>query len=291
MNAYRGKSRRGYLYVHGRAGRKLRACGTTVPSVVRSMKRMLAELRARRQWEFLEPVVDGRLSLGALFDAWVANDLDGLRVRLASIELASYVEPWLADYLSNGKSARNAPIYRSQVQSFVGRWARSHELTPANVSAWLRGANISSGSKRNRLMALRSFVRYLVRMGVLASNPIRDVETPKKNAPSMRYEAQAVDEAIVAAAPSRILAALFALVHGTGADLSPVLERTERRDIDLARGVVRLRGTKHAKRHVHEAIIEPWALPAVAAYLQGMMPHVKPFASLENVSHSRAHGA
>ena len=93
--------------------------------------------------------------------------------------------------------------------------------------------HLTSGSKRGRLMALRSFVRYCVRTGALAANPLRDVEAPKKNAPSMRYEPQATDEALVAATPDERYRELFAFVHATGADLSPVLQHTLRSDIDL----------------------------------------------------------
>jgi len=277
---FRGVGGKGYVYVPGRTGWKLRATGTSNRHLVRAMKRMVEDLHQRRRFDILDPVIARRLTLGTVYDAYVANRLDGLVQALESADLAAHVDPWIADYLSNGKSARNAPIYRSQVRSLVGDRYPGHQLTPAAVKAWLGAMRITSGAKRGKLMALRSFVRYCVEVGVLPSNPIREVETPKKNPASLRWEPQSVDEAIVAAAPDACYAALFAFVHATGADLSPVLELTERGDIDLARGVARLRGTKTAKRHVHEAIIEAWALPALETHLRHMMPHVRPWAGI-----------
>lgn len=291
MNAYRGKSRRGFLYVQATGRRVLRACGTSDRHLVRAMKRMLAELRERRQWDLLAAVIGGQRTLGALYDAYATGPaaLETLRAELRAVDLEPFVATWLADYRSNGGSPRNAPIYEMQVRSLVVAPFPSTALTPATVKAWLRDLDMTSGAKRNRLMALRSFVRYLVTEGVLATNPIRDVAPPKKNAPSLRWESEAVDRAVVAAAPDPRMAALFAFIHATGADVSPVVERTLRKDIDLARGVARIRGTKSAKRDVHEAVIEPWALPALAAYLKGMMPHVHPWAGLSRYQAAAAH--
>lgn len=281
------------IYVSWSKGRaKQRSCGTADRAVVRGMKRLVALLAGQRRWFLLDAVIDGRLSLGRLYDAHVANALDQLEHELQAVDLAPLVEDWIADYLAAGKSTRNAPIYRSQVKSLVGESFLSHELTPARVKTWIGGMNdLTSGSRRGRLMALRSFVKYLVAVGALPANPLRDVEAPKKNPPSMRYEAQEVDEAIVAATTDPAYRALFAFIHATGADVSPALEHTLRSDFDLERGVVRLRGTKHAKRQVHEAIIEPWALPALREYLSLMLPTVRPWAHIDRYAAAKAHKA
>lgn len=279
MNAqFRGKGKRGALYVaSSRGGVRLRTTGTSDRHVTARMKAMLRDLKDQRRWTLLDAVVDGICSMGRLYDAHVARRLDELERELAAVDLAPLVDAWIADYRANGKSETNAAIYKSQVLTLIGARFLSHELTPARVKAWIGGMTGTSGTKRNRLMALRSFIAYLEQVGVLADNPIRKVPAPKKNPPAMRYESQAVDEAVVKATPNVCYAALFAFVHATGADLSPVLQHTLRGDIDLERGVTRLRGTKHAKRQVHEAIIEPWALPALRAYLADMLPFVKPW--------------
>lgn len=294
MNAYRGASKRGYLYVQATGARKLRACGTADRHIVRAMRRMLAELRGRRAWDLLEAVLDDRITLGQLYDAYALQRLEGLRAELAAVDLVPHVDAWIAYYLASGRSATNAPIYRAQVLSLLGERCLSSELTPARVMTWLQGLTITSGAKRNRLMALRSFVRYCVQRGVLATNPIREVEAPKKNPPSLRYESPTVDAAIVAHARTAFglpMAALFAFVHATGADLSPVLQHTLRGDLDLTRGVARLRGTKHAKRHVHDAIIDPWALPILREYLATMLPTVRPWATIDRYQAAKAHQA
>jgi hypothetical protein len=50
--------------------------------------------KGRREWDLLERVVDGTLTLGALFDAYSHNDLDGLRARLTDAERAPHVDAW-----------------------------------------------------------------------------------------------------------------------------------------------------------------------------------------------------
>jgi hypothetical protein len=54
----------------------------------------------RREWDLLDRVTKGTLSLGDLFDAWSKDDLDGLRARLADDDLALRIpdwDAWLAD--------------------------------------------------------------------------------------------------------------------------------------------------------------------------------------------------
>lgn len=290
---FRGRARTGYVYVpHSAGGWKQRTTGTSDKRVVRQMERMVAALRDQpERWPLLDAVYGGTLPLNRLYAAWSANDVASLQARVSAVDLVAHVAPWLADYAARGGSAVNGPVYRQRVLSFLGTVCLAPDLTPQRVKAWLARLDVSSGTRRGYLMALRSFVAYLVETGVLATNPIRDVSAPKKNPPRLVWRDLDTDQRIVDAAPTEALRALYALIHGTGADLSATITHTRRGDVDLDRGVVRLRGTKTAKRDRHEVIIDPWALPALRDYLGAMLPTVRPWAALTRYIASWHHAA
>lgn len=283
---FRGKAKTGFIYVpHSRGGWRQRTSGTSDKRTVRNIERMVARLRDMPdRWPLLDAVYQGVLKLNDLYAADVANDLAGLQERLLAVDLAKLVDAWLEDYASRGGAAVNVPIYRQRATSFLGESCLSTELTPARVKLWLSGltskrgtGTVTSGTRRGYLMALRSFVAYCVEAGHLPTNPIRDVSAPKKNASRLEWRPWSIDEQIIAAAPTPQYAALFALIHGTGADLSATIRTMERGDVDLDRRVSRLRGTKTAKRNRHEVLIDERAIPALKAFLGTMLPQANPW--------------
>src|SRR4051812_18480778 len=76
------------------------------------MARMLDELgpRGRRAWDLLDAVHDDRLTLGALYDAWRMNDLDGLRARMTDENLAAHIPAWRV-WLADRVKASTAELY------------------------------------------------------------------------------------------------------------------------------------------------------------------------------------
>lgn len=295
---FRGKARTGFVYVpHSSGGWRSRTCGTPDKRIVRNIERLVHRLRdTPERWPLLDAVFAGQLKLNVLYAADVANDLDGLQARLSAVDLATLVNAWLKDYASRGGAPVNVPIYRQRATSFLGTSCLSTELTPARVKLWLSGLTstrgkgaVSSGTRRAYLMALRSFVKYCLEAGHLTTNPIRDVSAPKKNPARIEWRTLEIDQAIVAAAPTPQYAALFALIHGTGADVSATITRMQRGDIDLERGVARLRGTKTAKRDRHEVLIDAWALPVLRAYLGTMLPAANPWESVTRYTTSWYH--
>jgi integrase len=124
---------------------------------------------------------------------------------------------------------------------------------------------------------------------VLATYPLSKVEAPKKNAARERYETIENDERIVRAA-SEEMRGLFAFVKGTGCDLTTAIN-TPAREINLATGTARLKGTKTAKRDVHKALIESWAIPYLRAALHGVMANAKPWAAITRSRAAKHHAA
>ena len=107
--------------------------------------------------------MDRRCSLGRLYDAHVSNALDALAHELQSVGLTVLVSRLIADSVANGKSVMSAPTYEQGVRTLCGARFLSHELMPARVKRWIAGmADVASGTRCNRVMALRSFVAYCV---------------------------------------------------------------------------------------------------------------------------------
>jgi integrase len=264
------------LYVPTQAGGvKRRTCDTRDALVYRGMKRMVAELREKRRWKLLAAITDTphRLSLGQVYDAHTANTLDALEASLSASRLSAHRAGYLDGLRALGRAARYVDGVGAKLDSFIeaAPTGTTADLTPAVVAHHLAGLRTTPGTRRQHLYAVTGFARFLRSAGVLASYPLSGIEAPKKNAARMRYESEATDERIVAAASPKYRA-LFAFIKATGCDVSTAF-RTLRRDLNLEAGKAELRGTKTRHRHVHEGLIEPWALPYLRERCAGMLPN------------------
>lgn len=263
-----------YLYVPRQSGGvALRTTETGDAPVMRGMKRMLAQLKDERRWALLEAILSGRLTIGQVYDAHTANALDALEASLSASKLSAHTDSYADVLRSLGRSPRHVSNVSRQIGSFLAFVpdASTADLVAGTVTRWLASLAGTSGTRRQHLYALTGFARFLVRVGSLAAYPLSGVEAPKKNAARMRYEDAASDQRIAEAASPKYRA-LFAFIHATGCDVSTAF-RTKRRDVDLERGVVRLRGTKTARREVHEAILEPWAVPLLRDRVLSTLPN------------------
>lgn len=274
------------LYVPRRVGRPVqRSTGTSSVKVRDRMKRMLVDLKADRAWDLLDAVTatPPRLSLKDLYDAHVARDLAGLRERLNALDLEPLVERWLASKRAELGDTGVPEMYERQVRTLIpaGVPFASSELTPARVSAWLSSLNVTTGTRRSYYSAISSFVDYCLTVGAIAHSPLERIKRPKKNAARERwlYEADALK--LVEASPG-VYRVLEAIVQGTGAEIGGVLAWRRnpsgmlRRDVDLDRGVLFVRGSKQGTR-ARWCIIRPWARPIIAEYVKGMLPNAPLF--------------
>ena len=286
----RGKAGTYALYVPRRSGGVvLRSTGTTDKIVYNGMKRMLAELKNARRWTLLEAVaaIPPTVTLGAMYDAYVRRTLDALEVSVSASALAPHITAYLASCKGRGLAARNLENITRQLDSFRTVATTTADITPGTVTAWLASLTTSPGTRRQYLYAVTGFTRYLCDVGVLTDYPLTRVKAPKKNVARMTYHDIATDERIVQAASPQYRS-LFAFVKATGCDLSTALATT-RRDIHDDRGTVRLRGTKTAKRDVHEAIIEGWAIKYLAASKDALLPGALLFPGLTRHGAARHH--
>ena len=271
----------------GRDGRRVRrSTGTTEASVARSMDGMLRELKDRRDWDSLELVISGAVSLGELWDAWRREDLAGLQARVQDRQL----EPYLARWERSGTVANPETMqrYLSQVRTLIPeRVATISGLTPDAVDQWLADTVGGTGSTRARYFAaVNRFTAYLVSIGVLPRNPLLGVTRPKSNPPRCRHLSLEDAQKVVNAASGEHRV-LYALAYGAGAELGAALKVT-RGDVDLARKEVRLRGTKTAWRD-RPARVADWAWPVIAEACKGRLPGAPLFRTRPISEWSREH--
>ena len=85
-----------YLYLPTRTGWVQRSTGTSDRATAVAIERMLIDLgpHGKRAWDLLDDVATGQLSLGTLYDAWRLDDLEGLRVRRADVDLCEHLSGW-----------------------------------------------------------------------------------------------------------------------------------------------------------------------------------------------------
>jgi len=313
MMAYRRSSAKTYLVaLPTRTGRVKISTGTAHRPTAVAMDRMLADLgpKGRRAWDLLDRVVAGSLELAILFDAYAHNDLDGLRRRIDDVDLEPHVAGWSAWLRDRVRPATRAHyVTRLRTLLPAGETFLRSSLLGAAVAQWLatrtalvakrpparvgsrRRADpvprpVSASTKRTYLAAAQSFARYLVEVGQLASNPLRDVAAPRPAAPRCQFLELPDVVRVVANAP-KPFGAILALAYGAGIEISAILALIES-DIDVQSREVRARGTKAWTRD-RIARVADWAWPVVEAHLATVTPGERLFRGIHRWAAGDAH--
>lgn len=275
MSAFK-RGKKGYqsIYVPTKTGALVqRSCGSAVPAVVRSMKKMVGELRDRSKasgnWSILDAIEAKRIKLARVHIFWSSNDLAALDAELSAKNLAASLDGWKSWITANRRAGIRTPdVYWQQVTTLIvpGETFLATALTKQRVMTWLASRDkATSGTRRKYFYALKSFIGYCVDTGALSSDPIVGMKAPKKDPPRERWVTVDVDEAIVQASLLKYRA-LFAFIKATGCDVSAAL-RAQVGDVDVFKKRANVRGTKTDHRRVFGAAIEAWALPYIRPQL------------------------
>jgi integrase len=301
-----------YLKLPTRTGWIQRSIGTSARATAKAIERMLVDLgpKGKRAWDLLEDVAEDRLTLGALYDAWKADDLDGLRSRRVDVDLASEVagwQGWLRDrvqpdtaghYLAHLHTLipEARPFYRSALTGpAVAKWLATRTALVQKRAKSARASRrqpdpelrpVSASSKRKYLAAAQSFVAYLREVGLLGTNPVRDVSAPPAAAPRCTFlELPDVLRLVEGASPP--FQAIYALAYGAGLEISAILALVDA-DIDAEARQVRGRGTKAWTRD-RLARVADWAWPFVAAHLRSVRPGERVFRGVDRWQAAHEH--
>lgn len=266
-----------------------RTCETRDRPLAKRIGRMLDELahRGKQQWDLVDAVASGQLSLSALFAAYASNQLEQLRERMADVDLSPLVEDWLGS-LHGRLGADTVQHYRVHVRTFISDdkpFLRS-SLTFERLAEWLAKVQRASGTRRKYHAAMTGFCAYLRSRGIIQQNPMQDVRAPRAGSPRLRYLDH--DEVLrIVDALQEPYRTIVAVIHGTGIELSVVLG-LKRRDVDLEREEIRARGTK-TKARDRVASIETWAMDLLREHARGFLPNAPLFPGINRWTASDKH--
>lgn len=293
----RGKA--GWLYVRipqEDGSLRVRATGSTDWDYAKDVEEACRRLQRRREWKVLAGILKGEPSFDAVRDAYARENLGALVDQANDINLEPHVDEWFqALVLRYGNTPkpgvqahRTTPEhYRREVRRLIpeGQPFRRSQFTVAALRAFLAARKGKPATKVRTKAAFSSFAAYLVGERLLSENPLRAVPTPKVTTPEPIYLALHESDRLIAALvdePGFPMRTLSTLIHATGMELMAVRLVT-RADFDLRRMRVRARGTKREQRD-RLADIDPWAVPALRAFLAataaGAKPNDRPFAFL-----------
>ncbi len=189
-------------------------------------------------------------------------------------ELSAHIADYLAELHRGGSSPHTLRAYESDLRQFLEYFTppgdppatppAPAEFDVLQIREWLAGLydlRLDRISMRRKLAALRSFFRYLVRQGVIQTNPARLVLTPKAahklpvvmtaeqaNALVDAPAASATQEAVPAAWPARDRA-ILEFLYGCGLRASELVGMNLD-DIDFAQHWLRVRGKGRKERQV-----------------------------------------
>ena len=183
-----------------------------------------------------------------------------------SAEQTPLTHPLINQFLDNQRHERrlspNTLAAYSRDLSILEDWRRSHtydqwtQFSTADIrdiaaTAFRRG--LSPGSIQRLLSSIRNFFRFLVREGIVDTNPAQDVSAPKK--PRRLPQVLDVDEVsqLLNIPAKDALAkrdrAILELFYSSGLRLTELAE-LNLRDLDLAEGSVRVTGKGNKQREV-----------------------------------------
>ena len=265
--------------------------GTRNSAIADGLVRLVNELgpQGRRDWLILDAIHNGQLSLGRLWDASQAGELDQLRLQLKDVDLEPHVAEWLKE-----TRTRVAPDtllhYGTHVRTFIpkGRRFPASQFTPKNIRDWLASVNVGASTRRKYFAALSSFAEFLVAGEILSANPVRTLRPPPPAKPRDRYLEQPEILRLLAAMPEPHRT-VSALIHATAMDVSTAVE-LRRSDFEQIDGgwEIRARGTKSIARDRFVTVAE-WAEPYFVNLLPLLLPDAPLFPGLNRWTLSDVH--
>lgn len=276
----RGKRPSFYFQGKTRAGWEQLCTHTPDKRLGEKIEGMWAELADRhRAWDVLARVLDGAMRPSELYDLWLESgrSVEGVRRRLNDTDIEPLVMQWHEAHKQDVEedSATHALTHV--------RWlipAETPLLASAVTPESLERSLARYGHKRNTRRKVHSswsvFFEYATKHGkAFETNPMAKVARPSKEASPIRFYESRDVERIVGWFADAAQRAYFALIYGTGMDVSDALP-LYRSDFDKSSNEVRAWGTKTDERD-RVAMIAEWARPIVWAWVDGIHPDARVF--------------
>jgi integrase len=276
MDTYQRAGRKTrYFMAHTETGRKQLSTGTSSKVTAGAIAATWYELaQEHRAWELLAMVLSGAVSIGRLYDAWVASGRNVIETRrlLADADVTIVVEDWIAIHRREVKrdSADHALVH---VRHFFP--SGKPVLASTVTTEWLVRRLGAYAGKRNTIRKVHSsvsgFLQYCTNVKALfALNPMMRVARPRVETSPTRFYDIDVVERIVGAQPSVERRAVFALLYGTGIEVSVAIALT-RSDLDVLTKQIRAAGTKAHTRD-RMCLVAEWAWPILWEHARHALP-------------------
>lgn len=189
--------------------------------------------------------------------------------------------------VEKGASPNTIAAYRNdlnQLLEFLSTQERISQWTQVDIGVltrfvlWLLEKRYTTTTLARRVAAVKSLLHFLVREGVLMTNPAEDLGSPKagRHLPKALSEEEVVrlleapgKEQTPEALRDR---AMLELLYASGMRVSE-LTGLDLRDVNLREGTVRCRGKGNKERVIP---IHPTAVQALQAYLERARPRLAP---------------
>lgn len=191
--------------------------------------------------------------------------------------LSDYLDDFI-DYLrARNVSEETVRAYRADLNQFL-LFLKEHKISPVPTSldtlhlreylVYLKEQNFLKSSVARKVASLRAFCRYLTRKGVLDNNPALILRSPKLDKKLPNFLSESETSGLIDRIDSSCLVgkrdkAILEVLYSTGCRVSE-LAGLQLRDVDLASGVVRLRGKGKKERLVP---LGKFAISALTEYL------------------------
>jgi integrase/recombinase XerD len=146
--------------------------------------------------------------------------------------MSRHIEAFLEMLAAERGAARNTLLaYRADLEDFAAGVGDPAAATADSLRRYLGGLadqGLSPRTQSRRLSALRQFHLFLLREGVRADDPTRQLDAPKLGAALPKYLSEAEVDALLAAArgvrQGALMAAALEILYATGLRVSELLE-------------------------------------------------------------------
>jgi integrase len=231
--------------------------------------------KEHRAWDILGRVMGGQLGILQLYDLWTECrwDVHGIRRRLNDTNLAPLVSEWHAVYARSGPKDDSVAHALTHIRALIPE--DGTRLASTVTVEWLTERLFAYPGKPNTLRKVHSswtqFFAYCTDVKSLYTvNPMNTVTRPAEQKSPIRFYELDVVERIIAYQPTAERRALFALMYGTGIEVSVALALT-RADIWETSKEIRAAGTKaHSRDRVCR--VADWAWKAVWGHSKAVLP-------------------
>ena len=232
---------------------KQRSTGTENVRLAREFEKMWEALsKEERAWDILAPVLEGTLSIGALYDVFVEakRNLPAIRRHLNDFNHNDRAQEYLAYYASLGRRADTLAQVRSALEWLFPPYGKTSAsaVSTAWLSERLSQYPASNSTRRKVRSGWNGYFDWLVNVRELIEvNPLTRVQAPAlPKLPIAFFELDQV-ERIVESQLTEERRALFALMYGTGIEVSTALTLTRDNILPNAKEI-RAPGTKAHSR-------------------------------------------